>query len=123
MKQLEAKNLGIGNWIKHTPSPIGNQEFIISDIRTHNELTVNGIDIDDCEPIELTEGWLLKFGFLSNPYCDVYELGNFQIHCDKTTGRLRLWCEINDKVVDLKTVHRLQNLYFSIYEKELTINN
>lgn len=116
--KLEAKDLRIGNYVRLPKCKVGDElEAPISSV---------GIKIQEeesCyEPIELTEGWLLKFGFLSNPYKDRYELGLFFVHCDKTTGALRLWCEINDRIVDLKTVHHLQNLYFSIYEKELTID-
>lgn len=122
--KLEVKEFRIGNIIKYD-----NRVFSIHTIAEEyptldtSEFGIGVVDWNNLDPIELTEEWLLKFGFLSNPYDDVYELGSFHVHCDKTTGVLRLWCEINDRVVDLKTVHHLQNFHFSIYEEELTIKN
>lgn len=70
-------------------------------------------------PIKLTEEWLEKFGFVSNPYEDRYEKNDFHIHCDKTKGFLDLW--VTNCRVDLKSVHQLQNLYFALTGDELTI--
>ena len=117
---MDVKELRIGNSVL---SPFKKIEYVTKIGYTKIWTNRGCYFISEIEPIELTEEWLLKFGFLSNPYDDVYELGSFHVHCDKTTGVLRLWCEINDRIVDLKTVHRLQNLYFSIYEEELTIKN
>ena len=71
------------------------------------------------EPIPLTEEWLLKFGFKSDPYNDQYYLDDFKIECDKTKGFLDLWV-VNCRV-DLKTVHQLQNIYFALTGKELKV--
>lgn len=110
--KLEAKDLRLGNYVND------NLGGILKIKGLSEKSTFNHI-----KPIELTEEWLIKFGFISNPYDDVYELGSFHVNCDKTTGVLRLWCEINNKIVDLKTVHHLQNLYFAITGEELEINN
>lgn len=85
------------------------------------EFGIGVVDWNNLNPVELTEEWLLKLGFKSNPYIDMYELGCFDIYCDKTSGILRLWCEINDRIVELKTVHHLQNLYFAITGEELEL--
>jgi hypothetical protein len=77
--------------------------------------------LTDCKPIPLTEEWLLKFGFVSNPYKDRYELIakiNIIIECDKTKGLVNLYCE---QFPHIKYVHQLQNLYFALTGEELTI--
>jgi hypothetical protein len=71
----------------------------------------------DHKPIPLTEEWLLKFGFEKResghfikdgivlyPIRDLYFRGNLFIKAD------------------IKNVHQLQNLYFALTGKELTIS-
>jgi hypothetical protein len=77
----------------------------------------------DAKPIQLTEEWLLKFGFVSNPYKDRYELIakiNIIIECDKTKGLVDLYCE---QFPHIKYVHSLQNLYFALTGEELTLKS
>lgn len=77
-------------------------------------------DEDFFKPIPLTEEWLLKFGFLSNPYQDRYEKDGIHIECDKImNNELNLWIEKLPKFVRLKYVHQLQNLYFALTGEEL----
>jgi hypothetical protein len=78
--------------------------------------------VDALEPIPLTEEWLVKFGFISNPYADCYDFNGIKLECDKTKGRLELWCaNITGKIIYLISVHQLQNLYFALTGEELTI--
>jgi hypothetical protein len=71
---------------------------------------------EDYQPISLTEEWLLKFGFISNPYEDRYEKGVLHVECDKTKGETQLWIE---NMPHIKYVHELQNLYFALTGEEL----
>ena len=108
---IRENELRVGNWVL---SP------------TQGEIQIeNGWQIDEGEevkPIPLTEEWLLKFGFDSDPYQDMYVLGWLKINCDKTRGGLELWVEnITGNVVYLQHVHSLQNLYFALTGEELTI--
>jgi len=78
-------------------------------------------DCADVKPIPLTEEWLLKFGFVSNPYKDRYELiakTNIIVECDKTKGVCILWCE---QYPHIAHVNQLQNLYFALTGEELEI--
>ena len=79
-------------------------------------------DLEYCQPIPLTEEWLLSFGFISNPYMDRYEKGALHIECDKTRGYLQLWCEQLPQAISTKYVHQLQNLFYCLFGQELTIN-
>ena len=80
------------------------------------------------EPIELTEEWLIKFGFeyeyKTGPQEKQYSLkcdnGELLVHFDKMAefGMLLL---LDD--VELKSVHQLQNLYFALTGFELNIKS
>lgn len=84
---------------------------------------LDGHEIDECDdnplvnPIPLTEEWLLKFGFVSNPYEDRYEKGSIHIECIKTKGEKYLWIE---NMPHIKYVHQIQNLHFALEGEELT---
>jgi hypothetical protein len=80
------------------------------------------LHLEDLFGLKLTEEWLLKFGFTSNPYADCYDFNGIKIECDKTRGRLELWCSnITGKIMYLTSVHQLQNLYFALTGEELII--
>jgi hypothetical protein len=66
--------------------------------------------------IPLTEEWLLRFGFVSNPYQDRYENQSIHIECNKTRGVTELWIE---SMPHIKYVHQIQNLYFALTGEEL----
>ena len=100
---------------------IGNIVYLVDKEKIWEIL--DGHEIDECDenplvqPIPLTEEWLLKFGFISNPYEDRYEKGSIHIECLKTKGETYLWIE---NMPHIKYVHQLQNLYFALTGEELT---
>lgn len=126
---MKATELRIGNWIHHKYSE---PNFIVSVINTFNENTVNGIELEDCEPIPLTEEWLLKFGFeiiINNEYnCKMYVKyfdGTDYIGVDAEDFSLGTY--LNNKIAHaprptFMSVHQLQNLYFALTNEELCIN-
>ena len=66
-------------------------------------------------PIQLTEEWLMKFGF--KLYGESYWKGNFKynsIQCFEYFG-----IPIHDSLI--RYVHQLQNLHFTLTGEELTI--
>jgi hypothetical protein len=114
---IQANELRIGNWIKHDPSYVENQNFIVSDIRTHREKTVNGIEIDDCSPIPLTEKILLKCGAQMQIDKNRFILSGYDIYF--FTDKIVFNPNSSTISVVLKSVHQLQNLYFALTAKEL----
>jgi hypothetical protein len=73
-------------------------------------------DLEDYEPILLTEEWLFKFGFEKTPF-GYYKLGSFYIDLHSNTYRLnREWVNIN-----FQYIHSFQNLYFALTNQELNI--
>lgn len=89
-------------------------------------------DIDEFEsfkPIPLTEEWLIKFGFERvTPMGSTYD-NNYAYEL-KDWGRIALkngvlvsdqYYFLDGLCFDIKHVHQLQNLYFTLTGKELTI--
>ena len=105
---MKANELRIGNWVNYC-----NGKRIL-DAELFLQLLKYTTPFD---PIPLTEEWLLKFGFVLNPYEDRYEKGTIHIECDKTKGATYLWVE---NMPHIKYAHQLQNLYFALTGEELT---
>ena len=87
-----------------------------------------------CKPIQLTEEWLLNFGFRKYPN-DIPSWGKFfgdfdvddfgYAFCIYQDLGGNFYAQIIGRKIILKSVHQLQNLYFTIAEEELkqTIKN
>ena len=107
---MEAKELRIGNWVN------------IQGV----ELTVGMINIDiaeGCEPIPLTEEWLVKLGFISDSLGGFNSPRSMNIYfLDKHINICYAkYAESGVKLEHIKYVHQLQNLYFALTGEELTI--
>lgn len=113
---MKAVELRIGNYVKT------DNDLVIKSYSPEGLYNILK-NIDEYKPIPLTEEWLLKFGFVSNPYEDRYELRreyHIYIEIDKTKGFTEIWCE---KYPIIKHVHQLQNLYFALTGEELTFKS
>ena len=114
---MKAQELRIGNLVKYD-----NRIFEIDSIAkvfptlNTTEFGIGVVDYNNIEPILLTEEWLLRMGFISNPYQDRYENVVIHVECNKTRGVTELWI---DKMPHIKYLHELQNLYFALTGKEL----
>lgn len=119
---IKAEELRIGNWVSNIHT---NEDYQLTPQRWINLLR-HFYPKDDCgvsmcyiKPIPLTEEWLIKLGFVSNPYQDRYEQKEIYIDFDKIKGSLMLWESRSGVVVE--TVHQLQNLYYALTGTELDI--
>lgn len=103
------------------------QELRIGNYVNHNgfaPITIDAVDIIHCQqhpeaykPIELTEEWLLKLGFIiDNGWFKIGYLKLFPI-------RDLYYRAIVPITKDIKYVHQLQNLYFALTGEELTIKS
>lgn len=134
---MECTELRIGNWVSHTPSKNETTEanFIVSEINKFSANTINGLDAECCQPIPLTEEWLLKFGYRKKPAsivgCD-YDCGHGIVRVIKYNERIRTYRNWSNEdrlngfswgKTRIEYVHQLQNLYFALTGKELTLNN
>jgi hypothetical protein len=72
-------------------------------------------------PIPLTEEWLLKLGFqkLYDNYYLLY-VGSFKINYYYNFSGSTWKFMLEEELLDIKSVHELQNLYYSLTKKELT---
>lgn len=130
---MKFKDLRIGNWVD-TPRGYRFVDELSYKKTLENDynyfLGLRGLSeryyITYCRPIPLTEEILLKCGFVED--------GNKWFNKDSiilgymTTDKY-LQCEIKAnefdtkwRLLDIKYLHQLQNLYFALTEKELEIN-
>ena len=114
---MKANELRIGNYVTHKDSP---NWFPQLDIELLREITE---EYHEFKPIPLTEEWLLKFGFKRCENGDA-DLGK----CYSSPNvSLLMWYGQDRADVSFwqghgfKYVHQLQNLYFALTNKELTL--
>lgn len=118
---MKAEELRIGNWVsmvyQSMISPI--QVSFINDTTT--EPLVNGLPIYEFEPIPLTKGWLLRFGFDIHAGYLYYDNSNHLMgHMEREENHWIL--ENGDReIASFKYVHQLQNLYFALTGEELEL--
>lgn len=123
--KIEANELMIGNYLK-----------TINGIKRVSDISIDRycwFTDNQCEPIPLTEEWLLKFGFELNE-----DLGDMKYYQMPNKKRCFGVCFDHEKiafylfnikgVVNLiyddsffQYVHHLQNLYFALTNEKLTI--
>lgn len=113
---MKTTDLRIGNLVWDNYSG----EMIVSAIdgdyvslRKTLNLPEGSYKIDGIHSLELTEEWLLKFGF--KPFCKDWSKKNLIIHTRKRGFIVRT------SILQLSYVHQLQNLYFALTGEELTI--
>ena len=84
--------------------------------------------LKNCEPVPLTEEWLIKFGFKYNGWN--YDFKNYVFHAQGKNEKGEFFnTEFGIKnngitfniSYNLEFVHQLQNLYFALTGEELTI--
>lgn len=80
--------------------------------------TIYDFDLDETQPIKLTEEWLLRFGFRQ---LDKYTFckNGFFIHKRK----IGFIFNVGKKKVNLPFIHTAQNLYFALTSKELELKD
>jgi len=113
---MTANELRIGNWVyNHAGRPA--QVTRIEETKTPL-----------CQPIPLTEEWLLKFGWIWNEDCNSYEKypnGDVRMNLQfrDVSGSYVMFNYILKAMIADKIyyVHQLQNLYFALTNEELTI--
>ena len=113
---MEAKELRIGNWVlvendHETIKAITQTAFLcVLDGKGDGYMQLH----KDVYPIPLTEEWLIKFGF--ERWNDVYNFYHKLNGVEIENGNIYV-----GHGNEIKYVHQLQNLYFALTNKELTI--
>lgn len=116
---MEASELRIGNYVKfpHNEKPLTVNPRII-------QLHFNRETLYD--PIPLTADWLLKFGFLHLGIGFVSPDDLLFVYAGNSGKyEIFLYKEVEEDVylAHFEYVHQLQNLYFALTGKELTLKN
>jgi len=125
---MTAQELRIGNWVSYrgekegVVSSIGSNGF--ETIRVFNTLPFGSSDLEEYEPIPLTEEWLLRFGFeVAKAYDSInrYSKGKFELYsCPNPDNWAYEYAIMVGKIsIELKHVHQLQNLYYALTGEEL----
>ena len=115
---IEVQSLRVGSYYLYKGKEI---KFDVSDF---NEINHNLLDL--LEPIELTEEWLLKFGFEKDIDSWFYSFDydenkeTFKIF-ERAKENIYSIIDVNNFGIEIKYAHRLQNIYFALTDKELTI--
>lgn len=117
--------LRIGNFVVFTNSAFGSGQGVVSAIQKELILTAEGSAIypSELKPIELTEEWLLKFGFVESAE-DYYEIFDCVVHliANRTfIGVGEYPDSLESELITPLYVHQLQNLYFALTQKELCL--
>lgn len=123
---INREELRIGNWVNGSHNGFSKDVVIYDFDRNsiqHTDETNNALPLSSFMPIELTEEWLIEFGwikydkFLSKTWAESgLEVIVFSTYYEKYRYQL---AKGRSKV--LYSVHQLQNLYFALTNKELTI--
>ena len=137
---MEANELRIGNFLYgkeiERVKAIGIEGYVWFDEERN-------LSVELCQPIPLTEEWLLKFGFKAYNKETIYALERYIDKYNNTC--FRFWFQ-SDKLIfdyiqnevhptesffddkniirlDIQHVHQLQNLYFALTGVELTFKS
>ncbi len=123
---MNIKEVRIGNYIQYTKDgshfliiEIGQNGFSVS-----NEDELTWIEYQHFEGINLTNDWIIRFGFEHNKTIDKYYTIGSNIAISIADNKFRfiqgnLICQL--VLREIQYVHELQNLYYILTEKELII--
>ena len=107
-EMINANELMIGNFIYREKSKIGKIEQIAPYITVFDKL----------EPIPITEEWLTKKFIFKQIDKYTFVLNGIFIH-KRLSGFI---FNIGKRKIKLNSIQQLQNLYFALTKKELTLN-
>ena len=110
---IEAKDLRIGNKVDLYGS--------IATIETVDFAGI-GIAIKEGKPIPLTEEWLLKLGFENSGGYWIKSNSSFFFGITTNGELMFLFDDALTCPANIKYVHSLQNFFFALTGKELTLN-
>jgi hypothetical protein len=131
---MEARELRIGNWIKDRgakhwqisawegPNKVAAKPIIFSEDKVFGKLIGHPFteEVDYLQPIEITQDWLVRFGYHKNGFKEIYngwfnwESGVLEIGGPDSCTQGMMWR------APCNYVHQLQNLYYALTGKELT---
>lgn len=130
---IKVNELRIGNYIQNDFSPslvfqvdMLYLEGIIKVGYSGNNIKAVG-QIDLLKPVKLTKDWLINFGYVRDNFLEQWMhkddgVGIIISESDKKNNdEISFFIEFYYCFVQLESVHQLQNIYFALTGKELTI--
>lgn len=130
---MKANELRIGNYVYDRGNKILKIDYWERKDMIAQKVVVGGFvghpfteDVEFLKPIPLTEEWLLKFGFedireLDNIDFKEYRMINEYSFCVQFPCGVEAHCYAGNYPIAIKYLHQLQNLYFALTGKELTM--
>lgn len=131
---MKASELRIGNFVLHDHGVSSVNMIRGNDIGLYDSgLALWGTTIDRVSGIQLTEDWLIKLGLQKLESENEFDKDMYNIYTTSSTGRSLpfflqkclngsysppLYHDIHEEIV---YVHQLQNLFFALTGKDLTI--
>lgn len=114
---VQSNELRIGNWLYVGNSP---EPWKMQLDEDSMEVLMGARDYHNFSPIPLSAEILEKAGFTCSDYKTrkKYSIGYFQISLYPNGDVIFIW---SGKVVYIKSVHQLQNLYFALTGEELPV--
>ena len=113
---MKANELRIGNYVD------------LGGMRNLYQITDEILGCLNLNPIPLTEEWLIKLGFEKKENSLFTKKLEYIYNSLKYCEDYKIWIYYNDdndaacnSIADLNFVHELQNLYFALTKKELTM--
>lgn len=117
---MEVSELRIGNFFQYGKQNRIAVVYTILFDRIEEYSINNDIPFSHVKSIELTEEWLTNFGFEHSG--DYYVKDQVYIMIKSYLEPRSYHYKFNYTAIDIDSVHHLQNLYFSLVGKELTLN-
>ena len=121
---ITANELRIGNLVLGPKGTMYNGEITSWNIGEFIKCNEYCDFIQGFRPIELTEEWLVKFGFeWCHEACGYFDKHHAVYFWESGEVEVHPFCT-NDKdcQIFIKHVHQLQNLYFALTGEELTLS-
>ena len=125
--KLNAKDLRIGNYLMYNFKNKGPQmvELCFNDFKYGLEF-----DIEDYKPIPLTEELLIRLGWVFNTDAKCYEKfpggdSRLFLYKKEVNNSFDMFNYVLKAIIckDIKYLHQLQNLIYSLTNKELTLKD
>jgi hypothetical protein len=124
---IKSNELRIGNLVNYENeaycvwSEIRKYSVTLDNLKTRH---IGAAAYDEIDPIQLTEEWLLKFGFEEKNKW--FKKDDVMLGYISTDENLQLeWktCVGDWVLINVTHVHQLQNLYFALTKQDLEIKN
>jgi hypothetical protein len=116
---MNSEELRLGNYVMIHDYAKGNRQQVVDQL---GSCQVNYLDEQYCTSIPLTEQWLEDFGFTwDDDLWVMKDLSSGVSKHDYDGDGERWYYSIESTIIEIHSVHQLQNLYFCLCGEELQL--